>query len=93
MKSRAPGSRSIPSVDLSFNKKPITIFKKHNGINLKFTVTFKPEFINRLTDILVFKKLGHDALRKIVDIKLKRVALRARERELILKLIKPKSLL
>jgi ATP-dependent Clp protease ATP-binding subunit ClpC len=41
---------------------------------------FKPEFINRLTDMIVFKQLDHDALRKIVDIELDRVSKRAAEK-------------
>lgn len=47
--------------------------------------TFKPEFVNRLTDLLVFKQLDHDALKKIVDIELKKVASRANERGIVLK--------
>ncbi len=47
--------------------------------------TFKPEFINRVTDILVFKQLDHDSLKKIVDIELKKVATRAAERGITLR--------
>lgn len=47
--------------------------------------TFKPEFMNRLTDILVFKQLGHDSLKKIVEIELKKVSTRALEHEITLK--------
>jgi ATP-dependent Clp protease ATP-binding subunit ClpC len=42
--------------------------------------TFKPEFINRLTDVMVFKQLDHDALRMIVNIELERVNKRAAEK-------------
>jgi ATP-dependent Clp protease ATP-binding subunit ClpC len=36
--------------------------------------TFKPEFINRVTDMIVFKLLDHEALQKIVDIELDKVS-------------------
>jgi ATP-dependent Clp protease ATP-binding subunit ClpC len=41
---------------------------------------FKPEFINRLTDMVVFKQLDHDSLRRIVDIELAKVGRRASEK-------------
>ncbi|MDR1891353.1 MAG: ATP-dependent Clp protease ATP-binding subunit [Puniceicoccales bacterium] len=41
---------------------------------------FKPEFINRLTDMVVFKQLDHDALQKIVNIELDKVGKRAAEK-------------
>ncbi|MDR3144095.1 MAG: ATP-dependent Clp protease ATP-binding subunit, partial [Puniceicoccales bacterium] len=44
--------------------------------------TFKPEFINRLTDMVVFKQLDHDSLRKIIDIELERVRKRAADKEI-----------
>jgi ATP-dependent Clp protease ATP-binding subunit ClpC len=34
---------------------------------------FKPEFINRVDDIIIFKQLGHDDLHKIVDIEINQV--------------------
>ena len=34
---------------------------------------FRPEFLNRLTDIIVFKQLDHDALMRIVDVELTKV--------------------
>ncbi len=35
---------------------------------------FKPEFLNRVDDVVVFRPLGEEDLKKIVDIQLKRVA-------------------
>ncbi|MDR1366427.1 MAG: ATP-dependent Clp protease ATP-binding subunit [Puniceicoccales bacterium] len=35
--------------------------------------TFKPEFLNRLTDIVVFRSLGHDELVKIVDLEFRKI--------------------
>ncbi|MDR2776948.1 MAG: ATP-dependent Clp protease ATP-binding subunit [Puniceicoccales bacterium] len=45
---------------------------------------FKPEFINRLTDMIVFKQLDHKALQKIVDIELDKVGKRAAEKGMTL---------
>ncbi|MDR1401799.1 MAG: ATP-dependent Clp protease ATP-binding subunit [Puniceicoccales bacterium] len=46
---------------------------------------FRAEFINRLTDVIVFKQLDHDSLRKIVSIELDRVSKRASDKEISLK--------
>ena len=35
---------------------------------------FRPEFINRLDDVIVFNPISKEAIRTIVDIQLKRVA-------------------
>jgi ATP-dependent Clp protease ATP-binding subunit ClpC len=47
--------------------------------------TFRPEFVNRLTDMIVFKQLDHAALRKIVDIELAKVSKRAANKGISLK--------
>ncbi|MFA5984055.1 MAG: AAA family ATPase [Methylococcaceae bacterium] len=41
---------------------------------------FRPEFLNRLDDILVFRQLTHDSMRPIADIQLQRLAQRLEER-------------
>ncbi len=43
---------------------------------------FRPEFLNRLDEIVVFRRLGRNELRSIVDIQLKHVAERLSRREL-----------
>ncbi|HEX4474167.1 MAG TPA: ATP-dependent chaperone ClpB [Polyangiaceae bacterium] len=43
---------------------------------------FRPEFLNRLDEIVVFRRLGRNELRSIVDIQLKHVADRLFRREL-----------
>jgi ATP-dependent Clp protease ATP-binding subunit ClpB len=43
---------------------------------------FRPEFLNRLDEIVVFHQLGRNELRKIVDIQLTRFAKRLQERHL-----------
>jgi ATP-dependent Clp protease ATP-binding subunit ClpC len=50
--------------------------------------TFRPEFINRLDDILVFHELAKEQLNKIVDLMLKDLQKRLTERKLNLELTK-----
>jgi ATP-dependent Clp protease ATP-binding subunit ClpB len=45
---------------------------------------FKPEFLNRLDDVLVFESLDKRALVRIVDLQLQRLAKRLAERRLTL---------
>jgi ATP-dependent Clp protease ATP-binding subunit ClpB len=45
---------------------------------------FRPEFLNRLDEIVVFHQLGREQLRSIVDIQLQRFQRRLKERELTL---------
>ena len=45
---------------------------------------FLPEFLNRLDEILIFHRLDRDALRRIVDVQLARVADRFAQRDLAL---------
>jgi ATP-dependent Clp protease ATP-binding subunit ClpB len=47
---------------------------------------FRPEFLNRIDDIIVFHALTEDQLRQIVDIQLERLRARLAERNMKLKL-------
>jgi len=47
---------------------------------------FRPEFINRIDEIVVFSSLNHDEMRSIVDIQLSEVKMRLLEMNVILKL-------
>jgi ATP-dependent Clp protease ATP-binding subunit ClpB len=47
---------------------------------------FRPEFLNRLDEIVVFRQLGREQLRKIVDIQLRRFQHRLKERDLLLEI-------
>jgi len=47
---------------------------------------FRPEFINRIDDLVVFHPLGRDHIRKIVDIQLGDLLERLAEREIVLRL-------
>ena len=44
--------------------------------------TFKPEFLNRVDDVIIFRPLSHDDIAKIVEIQLKRVERLMAERKL-----------
>ncbi|MCX5714451.1 MAG: ATP-dependent Clp protease ATP-binding subunit [Candidatus Omnitrophica bacterium] len=46
--------------------------------------TFKPEFLNRIDDIIVFKQLSREDLQRIIEIELKNVALRLKEQNVAL---------
>jgi ATP-dependent Clp protease ATP-binding subunit ClpB len=47
--------------------------------------SFKPEFVNRLDDVLVFEQLGLHELTRIVEVQLDRLATRLADRRLALK--------
>jgi ATP-dependent Clp protease ATP-binding subunit ClpC len=46
--------------------------------------TFKPEFLNRIDDIIVFKPLAREDLQRIIDIELGFVAERLKEKNITL---------
>ena len=48
--------------------------------------TFKPEFLNRLTEIVIFRPLVKKSMRAIVDLELKKVTDRLKEKKLKLKI-------
>ncbi len=50
--------------------------------NEEIRKVFRPEFINRLDEVVVFERLGRRALRQIVDVQLRRFAERLAKREL-----------
>jgi ATP-dependent Clp protease ATP-binding subunit ClpC len=47
---------------------------------------FRPEFINRIDDVVVFHKLTKDQIKEIVDLLLQRIRASMAERELLLEL-------
>ena len=44
--------------------------------------TFRPEFLNRIDEIIVFHKLGKEDTRQVVDIMLKQVLARIADRDI-----------
>ena len=53
-------------------------------IQNEIDLVFRPEFINRLDDILIFTSLGRDELAKIVTLQLARLQERLNERRIVL---------
>jgi ATP-dependent Clp protease ATP-binding subunit ClpC len=45
---------------------------------------FRPEFINRLDSVIVFRSLNKDDIKKIVELELKKVALRLEDHAIVL---------
>ena len=57
---------------------------KRAAVLATVTASFKPEFLNRLDDIVVFDALGIDELTRIVDLQVEHLATRLAERRLTL---------
>jgi ATP-dependent Clp protease ATP-binding subunit ClpC len=55
-------------------------------VNLELKQIFRPEFLNRLDDTIAFHALGHEQIRSIVDMELKRVQVALTEQQLVLEL-------
>ncbi len=71
------GSNYLVDPDLSWEDKKI-------AVNEAVRHAFKPEFVNRLDDIVVFAPLTNDDLERIVDITVDRLATRLHDRRLTL---------
>ena len=71
------GSNFLVDPDLSWQDKKI-------AVNETVRQAFKPEFVNRLDDIVVFAPLSSDDLQRIVDITVDRLANRLADRRLTL---------
>jgi ATP-dependent Clp protease ATP-binding subunit ClpC len=62
------------NLTLGFTSKETTDFERAKEKVLEEAkCAFKPEFMNRLTDIVVFKQLGHDELLRIVDLEFEKI--------------------
>ncbi|HNW92542.1 MAG TPA: ATP-dependent chaperone ClpB [bacterium] len=59
------------------------------AVRARLQAQFKPEFINRLDEIIVFNALGRDQLRHIVDIQVRLLTAQAAERGITLQLTAP----
>ena len=58
--------------------------EKRNGVMSVVQASFKPEFLNRLDDIIIFEALSKEELGEIVEIQLARIAKRLTDRRLSL---------
>ena len=54
------------------------------GVNLMLKSQFKPEFLNRLDDIIMFNPLTEENIKQIVDLMLKDLQLRLNSKEILL---------
>jgi len=66
-------------VDITLNEE-----QRREAVLAAVRTSFKPEFINRLDDIVVFTTLGPEQLRSIVDIQIARLGRRLADRRLVL---------
>jgi ATP-dependent Clp protease ATP-binding subunit ClpB len=62
------------------------------GVEEALKAHFRPEFLNRIDDIVIFHRLGNEVLTKIVDIQLAQVEKRLAERHIKLELTEPAKL-
>jgi ATP-dependent Clp protease ATP-binding subunit ClpB len=63
----------------------LTPGQRHDAVMAAVRQSFKPEFVNRLDDVLVFDQLGLHELTQIVAVQLDRLAVRLADRRLTLK--------
>ena len=66
----------------------ITYEKMKETLKVELEDYFRPEFLNRLDEIIVFHKLTHDNMLHIVDLELDKLAKRLREKEMELEVQK-----
>lgn len=57
-----------------------------NRISFELKNTFKPEFLNRIDEIVIFNFLSKDDVKKILDIMIKRIKEELKERNIIIQL-------
>jgi ATP-dependent Clp protease ATP-binding subunit ClpB len=50
---------------------------------------FRPEFLNRVDEVIIFDRLGEDHLKKIVEIQLNRLTRRLQQQNIVLELSDP----
>jgi ATP-dependent Clp protease ATP-binding subunit ClpB len=73
------GSREILAVqddDKQVREAALAVLREH----------FKPEFLNRIDDIVVFKKLGKEQITKIIDVQLERLRKMLADRDVSIEL-------
>ena len=86
MTSNVGAHRITHQEEFGFQKKTeeISYQKMKELLKIELEGHFRPEFLNRLDEIIVFHKLHHENLIQIVDLELDKLALRVQERGLIL---------
>jgi ATP-dependent Clp protease ATP-binding subunit ClpC len=74
--------RKTSSLGFKAQKEEITYQEMKERLLEEVKKTFKPEFLNRIDDIIVFRPLVKDDLVRIIDIELESVAARLREQNI-----------
>jgi ATP-dependent Clp protease ATP-binding subunit ClpB len=72
--------------DLILEAKKLDAIRK--GLMELLKRSFRPEFLNRIDETVIFNRLGKDEINKIVDIQLQRLCQRLADRKVELKLTK-----
>ena len=55
-------------------------------LNDQLKKTFRPEFLNRVDEVVIFRSLGKEELKKIVEIELEKVKARLKEKDIVIEL-------
>jgi len=76
--------RKTSSLGFRAQKEEITYQEMKDKLLEEVKRTFKPEFLNRIDDIIVFRQLAREDLQRIIDIELGFVAERLREQNISL---------
>ena len=66
----------------AFSDPTLSRDKQKDAVLDEVRATFRPEFVNRVDEIVVFDPLGRDEIRQIVDIQLRGLQRRLAERKL-----------
>ncbi len=80
--------RSRGSLGFVAQKADATYEAMKNRLLEEVKKVFKPEFLNRIDDIIVFKSLSKENLQQIVDIEIREVAQRLKEKDITIALDK-----
>jgi ATP-dependent Clp protease ATP-binding subunit ClpC len=76
--------RKTGSLGFKAQKEEITYEDMKNKLLEEVKRTFKPEFLNRIDDIIVFRQLVKEDLQRIIDIEIGFVAQRLKEHNIML---------
>ncbi len=76
--------RKTGSLGFKTQKEEITYQEMKDKLLEEVKRTFKPEFLNRIDDIIVFRKLAKEDLQRIIDIEIGYVAQRLAEQNIII---------
>jgi len=82
------GSQYIHDFQQSM-KTPTQQEEMRRAVELELHAKFRPEFLNRVDDVIIFHALGMEHIKRIVDIQLRRLAKTASDRKLVIEMSDP----